>query len=289
MKVRNIISRDAWVRRAYRDTKDSYYNWRESRFLSRTLADLYHFNCYPDPTPPLLLITVAYNRADMIRYQLSLLSKHLSDPFVHVVIDNSKDKSARKEIASVCYERSTGYVSLPPNFYKSSNSHGMALNWAYQHIVNGITPQYVGFLDHDIFPVRTHSILEILKLQPLYGQKEMRNKVSYLWPGFSFYRTSLLDANSVDFKPGVVKDTMVDTGGLMPLADLLGDDSGFQFAKGYYVNEADDTTLPLPASAVEWLAVDDIDTWLHCIGAGRWRYTESKAKAISETIENNLR
>ena len=205
MGLRNIISKDAWLRTTYRRAKQYYYDQRERRFLRVGLNDVHHIHCNYTSPPTLLLITVAYNQVDMIQHQLRLLPKYLSDPFSHIVVDNSSNKKTRQEIASVCHDRNIGYVSLPKNFYTwSSSSHGLALNWAYQHLVKTINPRWAGFLDHDIFPVRKHSILEHLKHRPFYGQRDRREDIWYLWPGFSFYQTSWLKSVSVDFKPGIV-------------------------------------------------------------------------------------
>ena len=74
IKIRDLIDQDAWVRVTYRDTKQRYHDWRERRFLRIPLAECYHFSC--ECRSPLLLITIAFNRADMIRHQLRLLPKY---------------------------------------------------------------------------------------------------------------------------------------------------------------------------------------------------------------------
>lgn len=284
MGLRDIIGKDTWLRTTYRWTKQYYYDQRERPFLRANLDDVYHIHYNYASPPILLLITVAYNRADMIRHQLRLLPKYLSDPFAHIVVDNSSNKQARKEIASVCRSQGIGYVSLPKNFYThSSSSHGLTLNWAYQHLVRRINPLYVGFLDHDIFPVRKHSILDKLARQPAYGQKDVRERISYLWPGFSFYRTELLEGRQIDFKPGVIEDIIVDTGGLIPIKTLRsGDKTSWVFAEGYYSNIAEGN-IP-SAHMIEWLKIDGQDTWLHCISAGHKLFAGHKEEVLCKLL-----
>lgn len=282
MGLRNIIGKDTWLRTTYREIKNFYYDQREGHFLHSTLADVPHFNCRYEQPPPLLLITVVYNRADMIEHQLRLLPKYLSDSFRHIVVDNSRSKSARKAIEQLCEQYGTGYVSLPGNFYThASNSHGLALNWAYQHLVKMINPYCVGFLDHDIFPVRSHSILKYLTNQPCYGEQDTREDIWYLWPGFSFYHTALLGSLSVDFKPGVIGNTLVDTGGLIQLDALLSKDH-LLFAEGYHTSVQSGSIPHL--HKIEWIQVDGVDTWFHCIGAGHWTGAETKEQIIDRLL-----
>ena len=280
IRIRDLINQNVWVRVAYRGAKQSYYDWRERSFLRIPLADCYHFKC--ECRLPLLLITVAYNRADMIRHQLRLMPKYLTDPFHHIVIDNSSNSQVRKEIELACRERATGYVSLPKNFYtQSSSSHGMALNWAYQHLVQRFSPRYVGFLDHDIFPIRKHSIIRQLISQPAYGKRDTEEKISYLWPGFSFYCTKLLADHQVDFKPGVIENIIVDTGGLMPIQPGVSAHT-WTFAEEHFKNITREDTAS--THRVEWMKVDDQDTWLHYIAAGHGAFSEHKKEAICKLL-----
>ena len=268
MGFRDIIGKDTWVRTAYRRIRRCYVTRREISFLRLPLYGVHHTNCHIEPPPNLLLITIAYNRADMIGHQLRLLPKYLSDSFRHIVVDNSSDRSVRHKIERLCKERGVGYVSLPHNFYTySSNSHGLALNWVYRHLVLAINPQYVGFLDHDVFPIRNHSILEILASQPAYGPKEVRGNASYLWPGFSFYQTSLLMGKNVDFKPGVMNGAIVDTGGMLPINILFNNSKQHPvFAEACYERIVSGSAIS--SNTIEWLKIDGINTWLHCLGAG---------------------
>lgn len=282
MGLRDIIGKDTWIRVTYRSVKDLYYRQREDKFLSSTLNDVFHFNCYSKQNSKLLIITVVYNRADMVAHQLRLLPKYLTDPFQHIVVDNSRDNSARKSVAQLCEHYQVGYVSLPKNFYThASNSHGLALNWIYQHLIKAFNPDYFGFLDHDIFPIRSHSILEHLITQPIYGQKDTRKNVWYLWPGFSFYQTSLLENIHVNFKPGMINDTMVDTGGQVQVIHLV-DKKHLLFAVEHQTS-VQKGHVPHQHN-VEWLKIDEVVTWFHCIGAGHWKDATLKERVIKEIL-----
>ena len=278
IKIRDLIDQDAWVRVTYRDTKQRYHDWQERRFLRIPLAECYHFSC--ECRSSLLLITVAFNRADMIRHQLRLLPKYLTDSFCHIVLDNSSDSQSRKEIELACQEYEVGYVALPYNYRQHpSASHGMALNWAYHHLVRRSNCRYVGFLDHDIFPVRKHSILDQLALQPAYGRRDVRAEVAYLWPGFSFYRTELLKVRQVNFNPGVRQDTMVDTGGLISIEI---DENTWTFAERHLSNMTEKNVSI--AHTIEWLNVDGQDAWLHYIAAGHVSFAEKKEEAFRRLL-----
>ena len=284
MGLRNVIGKDTWLRTTYRQAKQYHYDRREHLFLQVGLEDVYHVYCDYESPPALLLITVAYNRADMIRHQLRLLPQYLLDSFEHIVVDNSTHEQSRKEIKSVCCDQGIGYVSLPKNFYThSSSSHGMALNWVHRHLLQKINPLHVGFLDHDIFPIRKHTLLDILVSQPIYGQKQQWGSAPYLWPGFSFYRTALLEGKQIDFKPGALHGTIVDTGGLMPIEAVLSEgEPSLLFAEAHQSSVTGGEVLSL--DMIEWLQVGGQDTWLHCIGAGHSAFAKSKEEALNRIL-----
>ena len=280
IKIRELINQDAWVRVTYRNTKQRYHDWRECRFLRVPLTNCPHFNC--EPTSSFLLMTVAYNRADMIRHQVRLLPKYLTDPFHHIIVDNSSDPQQRDAIAIICREHSIGYVALPYNYQRGpSASHGMAMNWAARHLISSINPTYVGWLDHDIFPVRRHSIVALLEEQGLYGRKEQREDINYLWPGFSFYRSAWLDHATADFKPGVMNGVMVDTGGQVPLVSMLNTNE-LSWPESHYTPIRDGINA---RKRIEWLIMDRKRTWLHGIGAGHGTRSNAKEQTLVALLE----
>ena len=56
------------------------------------------------------IVSIAFNNELVIRYQIKLLRKYLTDNFVYTVIDNSSDCIKQENIAQICFENGVNYV-----------------------------------------------------------------------------------------------------------------------------------------------------------------------------------
>lgn len=167
----------------------------------------------------LLVIVIAFNNKEIIAKQYAHLKKYVSDNFEYIVADNSSDTKTSSELLTWCANEHVSYVKIPKNpltGIRASGSHGIALNWCYRNIIQKYTPLNFGFLDHDIFPLSTVSIIKNLELG-FYGA--IRNRAQeywYLWPGFCFFTYSALKKYTVNFFPyhaGENGAIFLDTGG----------------------------------------------------------------------------
>lgn len=153
----------------------------------------------------LLLLTIAFNESSLIEDQIILLKKFVIDPFDHVVVDNSTDRTARLAIKEICQTHGVGYAGVPlTNPFQKSKSHAAAMHWAYYQLVRKSKARVVGFLDHDIFPLKPYSILDKIR-NGIYGRvmytyspsgylEEIIQESPYwvLWAGFCFFEKRLL-------------------------------------------------------------------------------------------------
>jgi hypothetical protein len=156
------------------------------------------------------IATVAFNTPYVIEEQIRLLRKYLRDPFDYTVIDNSTDRGARAKIREICRRERVGYVPLPENPYLATSAHhGLALTWAYRHLLSGRGAWYFGTLDHDIFPTREIRLRPQLDLASAHGHARERGERWYLWPGLAFFRRDGISGVSFDWRPA----EGVDTGG----------------------------------------------------------------------------
>lgn len=159
----------------------------------------------------LAIVTIAFNKDDLIKKQSELLKKNITDEFSYFVVDNSNSDKDSYRIKTFCLNNKINYFKIPtnPGNYNPSVSHGYAINWAVKNIILKYEIKNFALLDHDIFPIKKYSILNSLNNQIFYGIKQRRTGVWYLWPGFSFFDAYKLKARLIDFKP--VKG--LDTGG----------------------------------------------------------------------------
>jgi len=104
-----------------------------------------------------LLLTIAYNEASFIEQQIFLLKKYFTDPFCHIVVDNSTDPSIRKAIERICQANQVGYAAVPKNPYSNTKSHAAAMHWAYFQLV-----KTVSFCDLDFWIMISFRLPHIL-------------------------------------------------------------------------------------------------------------------------------
>ena len=143
------------------------------------------------------------------------MKKNLLDNYCYTVADNSTDPAKQEKILYECKISDIPYIRLKamPAYYSGSLSHGMALNWVYRNYIKPKNPRFFGFIDHDIFPIRPHSIIQHLEKSPAYGYLQEKDvggrKRWYLWPGFVFFDYNFVKNKNLDFSP----QRGVDTGG----------------------------------------------------------------------------
>lgn len=166
-----------------------------------------HVNILDGNNAGCLLLTIAFNNSEFITYQFLLLKKYFKDDFSHCIVDNSSDSFQKNAIKTICIENGISYYSVPSNPYKGTKSHGAAMHWAYFQIVKKTTFNYIGFLDHDIFPIADFSLTDKFD-QGIYGrvihayhekgyQEIHTGEVPYwsLWAGFCFFESDKINSN----------------------------------------------------------------------------------------------
>ncbi len=175
------------------------------------------------------IITIAFNNAKTIEYQIKLIRKNLADSHIHIIADNSTDFKIKQSIFDLCKGLNVPYVSIPAHIYTRNESHAAAMHWVYKNVVKKRNNLYFGFIDHDIYPLQQCSIISKVKngiygrVTPAYGAHETSVDVSEnqpywsLWAGFFFLETRLL-ANigvyEIDFSPKYTDTGLyLDTGG----------------------------------------------------------------------------
>lgn len=208
-------------------------------------------------------MVVAFGDANLIRTQYQALQKFLQDAFSYTVVDNSPDYAKRVELQAYCKEADIRYIGLPKNpytGYSASDSHGLALNWAYRRLLRHGGATVWAFLDHDIFPTAPYSITEKLKTQPVYGHLQVRDKIWYVWPGFCFFDADELTRARLNFMPIPGADTGAANYSVMyrHLAR-----AALRFPNHSY------ETVQLQGGGGEG-RVERLDGWLHVIGASNW-------------------
>ena len=140
------------------------------------------------------LATIAYNHPRLISEQIRLIGKNLYDRHELVVFDASSSEKESVAIRGICEAHETRVVRL------DMHTHHEALNLAAMWLRAAEAP-YIGFLDHDIFPIRPTSLRDLIEGAGFYGvgQRHPATGHLYLWPGFCFFSREWLAGRPLDF------------------------------------------------------------------------------------------
>lgn len=161
-----------------------------------------------------MLLTVAFNKPELIELQAKSLQRYFRDPYQLIVADNSSDANVRQEVQSICRSVGATYISLPPNPARNGgDSHGLALNWVHRHVIEKAPASiaYVGLLDHDIFALRAVSYRDIIQAQRAYGHFQRWGDYRIYWPGLHFFAVDYF-SQGADFRPHSFGNLSADTG-----------------------------------------------------------------------------
>ena len=223
--------------------------------------------------------TVSFNSAIVVRYQAKLLRKYLRDAYAYTVFDNSPPGPRREAIRELCVGDGIGYVELPatPFAGNPSKHHGAALNWVCRRYFAARGAPCYGFLDHDIFPWRSTSIVDRLTGAAMFGRIDERDERWYLWPGFCFYSRACVRPERLDFLPAPGLDT-----------------GGGNWRRIY--RRIDRARVPAVEAILEALReggdkqadmVERMGDWLHTINASEWKDAKGKMGLV-ETLLREL-
>jgi hypothetical protein len=189
--------------------------WRNQRissaFTRRRPADLDKFlSAHAEGVREGVTIAVAFNTPWVIDLLSRAVRLHLRGPLV--VVDNSRDPSARPAIERICRDRDIPYVGLPRNPERHPcRSHGIAMNWAYYNLIAAWKPKIFGFIDHDLFPLAELDPAERLAGRAVYGQLNDSPWGWNLWAGYCFFDRRKIEDYLPDFNHDVPRH--LDTGG----------------------------------------------------------------------------
>lgn len=136
----------------------------------------------------------------------------------HIIADNSTNEAVSQRIKTYCLEHGVPYIRIPKNHQIGSYSHATALNWVCRHIIDSRRPAFFGFTDHDLFPIKPVSLVEILQNQHVYGSIRVRGEGKYWYISaiLCFFDFKYVQNKKLDFLPARYDDDVnnyLDTGG----------------------------------------------------------------------------
>ena len=171
-------------------TINRYYVWRAAR--GGDLAAIAQIIAGRD-----VLVTIAFDDPEAILWQ-ALLIRHYVPRALHIIVDNSSDEKAA-EIAAVAARCKLQYLRLPCNPWRSSRSHGLALNWVWHNVLLPGAPRTFGFIDDDLFPTAPDDPFAPLETQTFFGVIREAGQRWFLWAGYCMFRFNAVSDKRLDF------------------------------------------------------------------------------------------
>jgi hypothetical protein len=157
-----------------------------------------------------LTMAVAFNQPWIIDLATRMAKRHLDGTLI--VLDNSRNAEARREIARICADRGVPYLGLPSNPERHPcRSHGIAMTWGYYNIVRQLRPKTFAFFDHDLIPTAPLDIARLVQSQPVYGVLNQSAWGWNLWAGYCIYDFASIERFALDFNND--NPRLLDTGG----------------------------------------------------------------------------
>jgi len=178
------------------------------------------------------IIIVTYNVPDLIIHQAKHLQHFCKDNYELIVVDNSTNQNAIDAIKWHCDNLDVRLIKTNSSTVMGSDSHAFAANIAYHLIHSENFYTHYFFLDHDCFPIKPFSVVEILQDKEIAGLGQVRKGKHYFWAGcvmFPHY------TEGIDFSTN--HEYGLDTGGnLYKVIDKYGMDRCTFFSEEYEQN-----------------------------------------------------
>jgi len=244
-----------------------------------------YLHTHPNSNKKIYLFSVAFNDMYLIKHQYFSLKKQLTCEHAYVVFDNSTDLDARIAIETFCVENQIQYYALPPNPFSTksaSQSHAISLNFIFYKYIKKIKPKYFAILDHDIFPIKNinyEEIFDSLEKQGIYGLRQNRKGIWYLWPGYCFFNYDKIADKKINFSPQDGGDT--GAGNWECVYKLLNDKNLTFASPSEYVNTAFNCSENIQRDCYE--IIDK--RWLHIINASGWKVDSDATNKIRHVFD----
>lgn len=208
--------------------KRFFYLWRLYRLVNTLLKkriaerDTFgvDFSELPESNRKVTIVTIAFNNDKVLRHQINHIREHWHDSDIeYIVADNSPTVERQEAIRAVCEELNVSYMNIPKspkiNKISGSYSHGAAAMWVYYNYIVKRKPYIFGFIDHDLFPIKSFSMVEKMSDYSCYGYKMERGSAWYLWMGLIFLKSTFVNNFDINFLPCKVDkgEVYLDTGG----------------------------------------------------------------------------
>jgi hypothetical protein len=161
------------------------------------------------------IFTFAFNRPDILQYQINSFKKHIEDDLEFHVVYDTRDNEYLETFTKICEDNQVclhHHISQPgntPSFYNSD-----AIQWTYDNFIKLDGEDFIAMiLDHDIFLIEDFNVSQFMGGYDLSGLLQTRESVEYVWQGLIFFKKSSVENIDFNFYPQTVDGQPLDTCG----------------------------------------------------------------------------
>lgn len=215
------------------------------------------------------IVIITYNCPELFLPLIEKIKKHCKDDFEIVIIDNSTIKASIDFIKYHSLNQGLQRIKVRATSENGSDSHSFAANLSYQKLRNQY--DYFFYLDHDCFPVKDFSVIDILGEKQMAGIPQQKEKL-YYWPGCLMFKNQ---KEGIDFTP----QPGLDTGGsLWYLIEHLGEENLIFFDEVHVQNPE------FNKSFYNFYSEINEGMFIHTINASNWNNTNDHRERINSIL-----
>lgn len=268
-KVRLVIYHDADIKEVGRAIEESYEgDGRYSLYGVEGTRMVYALRV--EVPNKIAVVIITYNASGLITKQVECIRRFCKDDFDIVIFDNS---TIPKEIDTIKYF-TTGinvcYTKIYSSDENGSESAIFALNFSYFKLRDKY--DFFCYFDHDMFPIRDFSILEIIHGRAIAGLGQGTDRL-YFAPQCVMWDNRTIDHNLINFSAN--QQLGLDTGGeLYKIVEKYGKDACVVFNEKYYQNQYFRTGF------YNFYSTINDDMFMHFINASGWNPSEKNEERV---------
>ena len=155
------------------------------------------------------IYSTSYRRPDFIELQHKYLTKHCTDDFKLIIINNGENAEMEQLISETCSKLGIETINVEKDHRFPSMSHYVAMNHALNNYIKKDKDWDIAvIMDSDIFPFKSFSFKDILGDYQIGGMYQQRRdtEIEYLCAIFALFNNTL-DITELDFSWSEFADT----------------------------------------------------------------------------------
>lgn len=227
------------------------------------------------PRTKLAIVIITYNVSNLLSRQINLIRKYCKDSDYEIIVfDNSNKKDKIDDIKYLTTELGVELFKILSVESAGSESNVFACNVAYSLLKDKY--EFFFYLDHDTFPLRDFSVLEILHGRAIAGVGQVKKK-KYFQQTCLMWDNRTIDHDLINFS--FSHELGLDSGGMLyKIIEKYTEGACVFFNEGYCQNPYYRTGF------YNFYSVINDEMFMHFINASNWNPTPDNEARINGLI-----